>query len=202
MDDTVKKRMTGMMIHGFAVAHAIAAAALAQSLIGDEIVLTMLTTAMIIAVAKMNGVDWDAGSALAFVGCFAGFYLGTRGAAFIVKWIPFAGNAANATATFGTTEILGWATYNFIKMARKDPRSVSKSEARDLWKDAKITKEKEKKESERDYNAMSPSDKSEYESIMKQLRNENLPDDTRNYLIDRLEAITKKHLEAITKEHL
>ena len=58
-----KKKMTGMMIHGFAVAHAVAAALLAQTLVGDEAVLTALTIAMIIAVARMNGADWDTGAA-------------------------------------------------------------------------------------------------------------------------------------------
>lgn len=41
-----KKKMTGMMIHGFAVAHAVAAALLAQTLVGDEAVLTALTISL------------------------------------------------------------------------------------------------------------------------------------------------------------
>ena len=93
-----KKKMTGMMIHGFAVAHAVAAALLAQTLVGDEAVLTALTIAMIIAVAKMNGADWDTGAALAFLGICIGGYVGVRGATFLVKVIPGVGNVCHAAA--------------------------------------------------------------------------------------------------------
>ncbi len=46
------KRMTGILIHTFAIAHALTAALLAQTLVGDEAALTALTVAMIISVAK------------------------------------------------------------------------------------------------------------------------------------------------------
>ena len=52
-----QKRMSGFIIHGFAVAHAAAAALLAQTLLGDEPVLTALTIAMITAVAILNGAE-------------------------------------------------------------------------------------------------------------------------------------------------
>ena len=98
-----EKRMSGFIIHGFAVAHAVVAALFAQTLVGDEAILTSLTVAMIISVARLNGAKWSAGEALAFLGIFIGYYVGTRGAAFLIKWIPGIGNAANATVTFATT---------------------------------------------------------------------------------------------------
>ena len=184
-----KKRMTGMLIHSFAVAHAVAAAVLAQTIVGDEAVLTALTIAMIIAVAKMNGADWDTGSALAFLGVFAGTYLGVRGATFLIKWIPGIGNAANAFATFGTTEVLGWVTYIFVKKGKTDPKSMSKEEKDELWNEAQNMREQEKDESERLYNAMSSADKSACDDIMKQLKDKNISDSERNALLDKLQSI-------------
>ncbi len=189
-----KKKMTGMMIHGFAIAHAATAALLAQTFVGDEAALTTLTIAMIISVAKMNGADWDAGAALAFLGVFIGGYVGVRGATFLIKWIPGIGNAANAAVTFATTEVLGWATYLFVQKGKSDPKSMTQEEKDSLWKEAKSVREAEAKESKRLYDAMSESDKKEYSSIMEQLRNKSLPDNTRNYLLDRLETITGKYI--------
>lgn len=190
-----KKKMTGMMIHGFALAHALTAALLAQTLVGDEATLTVLTVAMIIAVAKMNGADWDTGMALAFLGIFIGGYVGVRGATFLIKWIPGIGNAANAAVTFTTTEVLGWATYLFIKKGKSNPKDMTEKEKEALWKEARVMQRKEEQESRRLYDSMSEADKSEYRSIMDQLRARNLPDETRSYLLNRLEIITKKYID-------
>lgn len=190
-----KKKMTGMMIHGFAVAHALTAALLAQTLVGDEAALTALTVAMIIAVAKMNGADWDTGMALAFLGIFIGGYVGVRGATFLIKWIPGIGNAANAAVTLTTTEVLGWATYLFIKKGKLDPKDMTKKEKETLWKEARAVQREEEQKSKRLYNSMSEVDKSEYRSIMNQLREKNIPEETRSYLLNRLKIITEKYIE-------
>ena len=190
-----KKKMTGMMIHGFAVAHALTAALLAQTLVGDEAALTALTVAMIIAVAKMNGADWDTGMALAFLGIFIGGYVGVRGATFLIKWIPGIGNAANAAVTLTTTEVLGWATYLFIKKGKLNPKDMTKKEKETLWKEARAVQREEEQESRRLYNSMPEVDKSEYRSIMNQLREKNIPEETRSYLLNRLKIITEKYIE-------
>ncbi|MCM1154960.1 MAG: hypothetical protein NC392_06315 [Roseburia sp.] len=189
-----KKRMTGMMIHGFAAAHAVTAALLAQTFVGDEAALTALTVAMIVAVARLNGADWDSGMALAFLGVFIGGYLGVRGATFLVKWIPGVGNAANAAVTFATTEVLGWATYLFIKKGKGDPKAMTQAEKDSLWAEAKNMREKEEAESKRLYESMSEADKKEYKDIMNQLKEKNLPESTRNYLLNRLETISGRYM--------
>lgn len=189
-----KKKMTGIIIHGFAVAHALTAALLAQTLVGDEAALTSLTVAMIIAVAKLNGADWDAGSALAFLGIYIGGYVGTRGAVFLVKWIPGIGNAANAAVTLTTTEVLGWATYLFVQKGKKDPKAMTQGEKDSLWNEAKTLRKKEEQASKRLYESMAETDKREYKDIMEQLRTKDLPENTRNYLLNRLEIIAGKYM--------
>lgn len=191
-DDIYKKRVTGFIIHGFAVSHAIAAATLAQTLVGDEAVLTALTIAMILTIAKVNGRDWDIGEAFAFLGILAGWYLGTRGAVFLIKWIPIAGNIVNSVTTFAVTEALGWATYILVKEGKK-PSDINSEEAKILRGKAEEIRKQEHESSKELYEKMSSEDKSEFESIMKQLKNKELPEETRNYLIKRIEDISKKY---------
>lgn len=187
-----KKKMTGMLIHGFAIAHAATAALLAQTIVGDEAALTALTVAMIVAVAKMNGADWDSGSALAFLGVFIGGYVGSRGAATLIKWIPGIGNAANAAVTFTTTEVLGWATYLFVKEGKTDPKELTKAEKERLMKEATSIRDQEKDQSKKLYDSMSTEDKKEYKEIISHLKKD-LPKETEDYFIARLETILKKY---------
>lgn len=149
---------------------------------------------MIIAVAKMNGADWDSGAALAFLGVFIGGYVGVRGAAFLVKWIPGVGNAANAFVTLSTTEALGWATYLFIKNGKTDPKSMTQAEKNNLWKEAKTLRKKEAQESKQLYESMSEADKRESKDLIEQLKAKDLPEKTRDYLLNRLESITSKYI--------
>mgnify|MGYP007007084490 CR=1 FL=1 len=65
-----KTFLANVIIHSFATAHAIAAAALAQTLVGDEATLTALTIAMIIALSKLYQAPLSWGGALSFFGCF------------------------------------------------------------------------------------------------------------------------------------
>ena len=88
-----EKRLTGFIIHGFAVAHAGAAALLSQTILGDEAALTVLTVSMILSIARANNRSWGVADALSVISVLAGGYLGTRGAVLFVKWIPGIGNA-------------------------------------------------------------------------------------------------------------
>lgn len=117
--------IVNVIIHGFAIARAVTAATLSQTVIGDEAALTALTIAMIVGISRVYNRPWGVGNALAFLGCFAGFYLGTRGAVFLIKWIPGIGNAANAATaaswrlraslTYFTAAGLLWSSSAFSK---------------------------------------------------------------------------------------
>lgn len=195
MEETnYEKRLSGFIIHGFAVAHAGAAALLAQTILGDEAVLTILTVTMIISISRINGREWGVGEALSVIGVLAGTYLGTRGLVFFVKWIPGIGNAANAISTFGVTEFLGWTTYILVK-ENKNPKALSSKEKEDLAKQGKKLADEERESSKRLYEKMSVEDKREYQSIMKQLNNKDLPEETILYLSRRLEKIARKYVE-------
>lgn len=193
-DSNFEKRLTGFIIHGFAVAHAGAAALLAQTLVGDEAALTILTVAMILSIARVNNRSWGVADALSVIGVLAGTYLGSRGAVFLVKWIPGIGNAANALTTFGVTELLGWTAYLLIREDKK-PEALSSEDKENLRKRAEKLKSEQHDESKRLYENMTDKDKKEYEQIMKQLKNKDLPEETIDYLTQRLTEIARKYVE-------
>ena len=170
--------IVNVLIHGFAIAHGVTAAALSQTMGGDDAALTALTVAMMISISRVYKTPWGVGEGLAVLGCFAGFYVGTRGALFLVKWIPGIGNAANAIVTMGITEILGWATYVIVKEG-KNPREMDKSEVKSVWQKAKTLRGEMKEEQERIKQVlkrMSVADKARYDSLMEKLKDKNLPE--------------------------
>lgn len=191
----LKLKIVHVMIHGFAAAHAVTAATLSQTMVGDEAALTVLTISMIIAIARLYGQTVEVGSALALLGTFAGFYLGTRGAVFFVKWIPFVGNAANAIATTVTTETLGWVTYYLVSRG-KSIESVRKDEVNDLIKESKEHKkehEQEWKELEKTIRKMKSDDKARYESLVSKLRKEGLSAEEQKQIEKELAALFVKY---------
>lgn len=191
-----KTFLANVIIHGFATAHAIAAAALAQTLVGDEATLTALTIAMIIALSKLYNAPVSWGGALSFLGVFAGFYLGTRGATCLIKWIPGIGNTANALSTIFTTEVLGWATVYLLSRGR-DLSSVKKDEASDLIREGKELRKKNEAEKKRIddiiNNKMTSGEKALYHSIIEQLKDKNISDYQRDNLVRKLDELFKKY---------
>lgn len=190
-----KKRIVHVLIHGFAVAHATAAATLAQTVVGDEATLTALTITMIIAIARLYGQPLEVGTAFAFLGTFAGFYLGTRGAVFFIKLIPIIGNGANAIATFATTETLGWVTYYLVSSGRPI-RDVTKDEVAKLIKErkkrqAQLTKEWE--EIEKTISSMEEKDKDRYSSLVKKLKDANMSEEEQTDLELQLTELFNKY---------
>ena len=69
-----KKRQTAIAIHKYALAHAGTAALLAQTEVGDEVALSILTIAMIMTIISINGGRWHAGLAGSIIALSAGKY--------------------------------------------------------------------------------------------------------------------------------
>lgn len=111
-----------LIIHLFAAAHALATVGLRYFGIADDILLTALTIVMVIMVARTCGFPLDIAAALALLSCFAGFYMGVKGADLIsrlsggkLSWF------SNVITTFAVTEILGWTTYFIARRKRSSP---------------------------------------------------------------------------------
>lgn len=91
----------------FVFAHAVTCLLLHDTKIGDGIFLTLLTIGMVFALIRFYRVSFDVFLGLAFLSCFAGFYIGTEGAGYLERVIPSWGVWINVLVTVVTTELLG-----------------------------------------------------------------------------------------------
>lgn len=91
----------------FVLAHAVVCLALHDTKTGDGIFLTCLTIGMVFALIKYYRATLDVFLGLAFLSCFAGFYIGTEGAEILERWVPSWGVWINVIVTMVTTELIG-----------------------------------------------------------------------------------------------
>lgn len=108
--------ITNIIIHCFAVAHALAVILLKYFRVPDEIVLTLLTLCMIVWITRIYNFPIDVAAIIALLSCFAGFFLGIKGAELIsLLFGDYILNYSNVITTFCVTEILGWTTYFIVR---------------------------------------------------------------------------------------
>jgi len=110
-----------VIIHGFAMAHAVFAAIISSQQSDPGILLTILTIAMIVILSLLNDYPLDVTTALALISCFAGFFLGTVGSEWITSLFAVKPTVAQIITTVLVTELLGWVTYFIVRRTqRKD----------------------------------------------------------------------------------
>ena len=98
----INKRVTALIIHGFTIAHVVAAGILGPA---AGSVLAPMTGAMVIAIGAQCSAGFSVKKALKVMANFVGFILGVSIAEFLVGLIPGIGNIANAIATGIVTEM-------------------------------------------------------------------------------------------------
>lgn len=103
-DDILKSNVIVLL---FVLAHAIVCLLLHDTKVGDGIFLTCLTIGMVFALIKFYGATFDVFLGLAFLSCFAGFYIGTEGAGLLERAVPSWGVWINVIVTMVTTGVLG-----------------------------------------------------------------------------------------------
>ena len=113
-----KKGEAEKIIHGYASAHALVALTLANTIVGDAPVLTVLTFAMIDALGGLFGVKSTpfvvAKKLLQTFAAAIGGYLAAKA----FTWIPVAGNFINASITFAITEAIGWTIFRLYSSGK------------------------------------------------------------------------------------
>jgi hypothetical protein len=114
-----KKVVVHILIHGFALAHGVTSLLLFHTSVGDGVALTMLTIAMVVSVSYQYAYPLDVTAILALLCCFAGFYLGTAGAQFIVENLKTLSTFSHQITTVLVTELLGWATFFIVWKNKK-----------------------------------------------------------------------------------
>lgn len=124
-----RKVILNILIHGFALAHGVTSLLLFHTSVGDGVALTMLTIAMVVSVSYQYGYPLDVTAILALLCCFAGFYLGTAGAQFIMESSETFSEFAHQITTVLVTELLGWATFFIVRKNKKKHETKNHKDA-------------------------------------------------------------------------
>ncbi len=104
-----------LIVHLFALAHGLTAIVFHYLGIDDAIPLTILTILLILSITRQYAYPLDISAALALLGCFAGFFLGTNGAIVIGKMFgTLPPHCIGAITTFVVTELIGWLVYFIV----------------------------------------------------------------------------------------
>ena len=108
-----KKNVKGI-IHGAATAAAAAASGLAQAPGADNVVITPIQTAMIIAIGEVYDQKITKSAALAMLSSVSAGTAGRAASQFLIGWVPGLGNAVNASTAFAITEAIGWSANDIL----------------------------------------------------------------------------------------
>lgn len=117
----MKVPRTGIIIHLFALLHVITALICRSAGILDEIWLTMLTITMVVLIGIRTKAKVELIVASVIVTNLLGFVLGTYGAKALTM-ISGSELFIHSLSTFLTTEAIGWGTYGFLMLFRKNSR--------------------------------------------------------------------------------
>ncbi|MDY0174879.1 MAG: hypothetical protein RBR62_06785 [Bacteroidales bacterium] len=109
-----------LIIHGFAVAHALSCYLLHNTNLGDTLVLTCLTIAMVVILIRAFGGPVEVIVGLLLLSSFAGYFLGTNGARWIQMLFPGMKHIlSNVLTTTLVTEIIGWSVFFVVRREKK-----------------------------------------------------------------------------------
>ncbi len=106
---------SSLIVLVFVFAHALTCLLLHDTKVGDGIFLTCLTIGMVYVLIRFHKASFDVFLGLAFLACFAGFYIGTEGADLLERWIPSWGVWINVIVTSVTTGLLGVAVILLVR---------------------------------------------------------------------------------------
>ena len=115
----MRRHNIAFIIHIFALLHAAVALTCRLAGIEDELLLTILTMAMVLLICLRKKFSIEFSAASVIVANLIGYLLGNIGAEILEKFIssPY---AVHALSTAITTELLGWGTMLFSRMFSYD----------------------------------------------------------------------------------
>lgn len=100
------------IIHTAATSAGAIGAGLAQLPMSDNLAIMPIQIAMVASLGKVFGRDLSETTIKALLGAAAGTIAGRTASQVLLGWIPFLGNAINASSAFGVTEAIGWKIAN------------------------------------------------------------------------------------------
>lgn len=115
----LKNIKPSMIIHGFALLHAGVALACRLGGVGDELFLTILTMAMLLAICYKKNLSIEFTAVLTIAGNILGYLMGTVGATILEHFFA-SPLLIHALSTAITTEALGWSIIGITKVFRQN----------------------------------------------------------------------------------
>lgn len=184
-----EKKVTALIIHGFTIAHVIAAGISGPA---AGAILAPMTMGMVLCIGLQCNASFNTRSAIAVMADFVGLILGVSIAEFILGLLPGIGNLANAIATGAVTELLGWTTYLVLK---EDLQQGSFNKVKVLKKAWKLKKEADTLNNalKETRNKMNTADREKYDALMKIITNKDVTKSEQDSAIFEAEAILKKY---------
>lgn len=189
----INKKLNGMkideatlLIHVFAVANGGVAFTLANTALGDTLLVTGLTFYMIQRLAKIYDVE-DVGAKQIVSQC-AAYYAGPYITGKLLFWFPGVGNWANAATTVLLTETIGWTCVALFSSGRK-PQDLSGDEWKSVLRTARAKAEEDQKENKRLLRKMTAEDKRKIKEMTKELKNDNLTEEEKERLLESLKEL-------------
>lgn len=103
----------------FMAAHGIACYLTHDIGLGDGLFLTFLTVAMVFSLVRFYDIPLELFLGLAFLACFAGYYIGLRGAEILLGRYPELGTWGNVIVTVFVTGLIGMIIVQLLSGGRK-----------------------------------------------------------------------------------
>ncbi|AGW12786.1 hypothetical protein [Megalodesulfovibrio gigas] len=181
-----KMTQAAVVISAFSAAHAVIAFALANTAIGDTVVLTGLTYAMIHTLGNMYGMSGiqPAKIGAKIFGLLAGVYLAGK----LTFFLPGIGNWANAAATVFCTQVIGWTCVGFFALGQ-DPSDASKEELKEKMQTARANAHQYQAEAKEVAKKMTKQEREKIAELAHALREPSLSDQQRDAITQQIEEI-------------
>lgn len=190
--DSVEETMSnktdeaGRLIHMFAIAHGGIAFSLANTAIGDTVLLAGLTFYMIHKLGKIYGVE-DI-EAKPIIGQTLTHYAGPYLAGKLLFWLPGIGNWANAATTVLLTETMGWTCVSIFSAGKK-PEELSHDDWESILNSARAKAEEHQEENKILLRKMTAEDKKKLKIINKKLKDDAISEEEKEILLESLEKV-------------
>lgn len=179
----------GLLIHAFAVANGGVAFTLANTAVGDTMLVSGLTFYMIHRLVKLYRVE-DVNAKQIVSQCLA-YYAGPYLTGKLLFWLPGIGNWANAATTVLLTETIGWSCVTLFSTGRR-PEDLSEREWKGVLDGAKAKAKASQAENKRLLKKMTPEERQEAKAITGKLRDEAVPEAEKERLLETLTGLYQR----------
>jgi uncharacterized protein (DUF697 family) len=186
---TKKKEEAAWIIHSFSVCNGSIAFALANTAVGDAVLVSGLLVFMVNRLGKLfEAKDVNAGQVVAQ--CFT-YYAGAFLTEKLLFWVPGIGNWANAGTTILLTQTVGWSSVAVFESGRRFS-DLSKGEWLKILKTARSKAEKHQEENKALMRKMTASDRKEFQRINARMRDDKLTEDEKERMLLSLKKLYRE----------